>query len=929
MLALKDLRIDYLKNPLGIDVRKPKFSWKLISDQNDVMQKSYRITVSKGEAIVWDTGVMKSDTSLYVRYAGEELSPKTRYEVKVFIESNKGEKAEASCFFETGLLSYDNMNAQWITHGFEDKLEAPAVFKKTFSLKTNVKKARVYASALGIYEFRVNKMDGSDVHFAPGWTSYQENLQYQTYDITNLLKNENEIEFTVANGWYKGILGFFNQGNHYGNRTALIAQIEITYEDGEVETVCTDESWISTTGEIRYSELYHGETIDKSMDSFKEKPAVILDYTKEVLKGQVDEPVRITERISGQKLIITPNKEVVIDFGQNVTGVVEFKTKQQKGTKIVVRHAEVLDKNGNFYTVNLRTAKCTDTFICSGEEDIFRPKFTYHGFRYIAVEGLGENINPSDFTACVIHTDLEKTAGFKCSDERVNRLMQNVDWGLRDNFLDIPTDCPQRDERLGYTGDGQIFLPTAATIRFVPKFFEKWLADLRYEQKRGNGGVPTTVPNILGEGGGIAIWHDAATIFPWTLYENYGDEEFLEQQFDSMKDCVDYYTNNMCDEMGLVKKGQQLGDWVSMDVPRGPMTTYLPEVWNLELVEKIGATDPYFIANIYYFKSAELTAKAAKILGKTEDAVKYEKLSGELKQKIRDEYITKTGRVLSSTQTANALAIAFGIASDDEVPKMSKELVDKINLHKGHLTTGFAGTPYLCPVLSKTGHHDVAGSVFLKDDCPSWLYHVKMGATTMWELWDGVNPDGSFNRYEMNSFNHYSYGSIGSWVYHNLLGINYAKPGYKESVIAPRFIKGIPEMGGYIDTVYGVISVKGSALDGKYCFDIEIPANTTAKVLLPEQEEKQLGSGKYHFEYATECSFVKERYDMESKFGELLDNPTGMGLLHQYAKELMDNELFLMFAKEHTITEVMTMLPEEVKPLMDMVIVQCNANPED
>ena len=929
MLALKELRIDYLKNPIGIDVKSPRFSWKLTSDKNDVMQKNYRIMVCQGENVVWDTEKVESDNSLHVKYDGAPLSPKTRYDVKVFVEDNKGEKAEEYGFFETGLLSYENMKARWITHGFEDDLEAPAVFKKNFKITKKLEKARVYASALGIYEFSVNGQDGSDVHFAPGWTSYQENLQYQTYDITDLLLNDNEIVFTVGNGWYKGILGFFNQGNHYGNRTALIAQIDLIYEDGEVEVICTDDSWISTTGEIRYSELYHGETIDKSINAFEQKKAVMFDYSKEILKGQVDEPVRITERIPGQKLIITPNKEVVIDFGQNVTGVVEFKTKQPKGTKIVIRHAEMLDKDGNFYTVNLRTAKCTDTFVCSGDEDCFRPKFTYHGFRYIAIDGLGEDIKPSDFIACVIHTDLEKTADFKCNDERVNRLMKNVDWGLRDNFLDIPTDCPQRDERLGYTGDGQIFLPTAATIRFVPKFFEKWLADLRYEQKRGDGGVPTTVPNILGEGGGIAIWHDAATIFPWTLYENYGDTTFLEQQFESMKDCVDYYTDNMCDDTGLIKKGQQLGDWVSMDVPRGPMTTYLPDVWNLELVEKIGATDPFFIANIYYFKSAEITAKTAQILGRTEDATKYEKLANELKQKIRDEYITKNGRVLSSTQTANAMAIAFGIATDEEVAKMSKELVEKINLHKGHLTTGFAGTPYLCPVLSKTGYHDVAGSVFLKDDCPSWLYHVKMGATTMWELWDGVNPDGSFNKYEMNSFNHYSYGSIGGWVYHNMLGIDYAEPGYKKAVIAPRFIKGIPEMKGFVDTIYGVIAVKGSCLDGKYTFDIEIPANTTATVSLPEQDEKQLGSGKYHFEYATESSFVKERYDMESKFGELMENPTGLGLLNQYGKELMDNELFLMFAKEHTITEVVTMLPEEVKPLIDMVIAQCNANPID
>lgn len=927
MLKLKDFTIEYLDNPMGIDVERPRFSWKLASDKKDIVQKTYHIVVKNKEKEVWNSGVIESEQSICVKYDGEALEARTIYDVLVEACDNQQESATASGSFETGLMQYNNMEGSWITHGFEDTLEAPAVFKKKFNIRGQVERARVYASALGIYEFEINGQAGSDIHFAPGWTSYQENLQYQTYDITNLLQEDNEIVFTVGNGWYKGILGFFNQGNHYGNRTALIAQIEVTYTNGEVERICTDASWISTTGEIRYSELYHGEIIDKTIARQEEKPAVFYPHTKEILKAQIDEAVRITQRIKGQKRIITPKQEVVIDFGQNLTGVVEFHTKQPRGTKIVISHAEALDQDGNLYTANLRTAKCTDTFICSGELDYFRPKFTFHGFRYIAIEGLGEEVDPASITACVMHTDLKKTASFWCNDERVNRLMQNVDWGLRDNFLDIPTDCPQRDERLGYTGDGQIFLPTAATIRFVPKFFEKWLADLRYEQRRGKGGVPTTVPNILGEGGGIAIWHDAATIFPWELYENYGDITFLEQQFESMMACVDYYTNELCDENGLVRKGQQLGDWVSMDVPRGPMTTYHADVWNLELVEKIGATDPYFIANLYYYKSALLTAKAAKILQRSKEATKYDEIAHRLREKIRDEYITKNGRVISGTQTANAMAIAFGIANEDEMEGMTKELINKIKLHKGHLTTGFAGTPYLCPTLSQMGHHDVAGEVFLKDDCPSWLYHVKMGATTMWELWDGVNEDGSFNQYEMNSFNHYSYGSIGGWVYHNLLGIKHIEPGYKRIRIAPKFIKGIQEMSGYIDTVYGKVAVKASCKAKQYSFEIEIPANTTAEVLLPHQSVKELGSGNYIFTYETQDSFDKERYDYDSLFGELIENPVGKQLLEQYASELMQNELFLMFAKDHQITEVLTMLPDEVKPLIDMVITQCNANP--
>ena len=925
MLNLYDFTIEYRENPIGLDAKAPRLSWKLSSDQKNVRQTSYRVMVCRGEELVWDSGHIESEQSICVRYQGAALEPKTAYTVSISVTDNYGESAEIGGFFETGLMSYENMLADWITHGFEDGLEPPAVFKKRFTLKGDLVKARLYASALGLYEFTINGVPGSDVHFAPGWTDYRARIQYQCYDVTALLKEENELTFTVGNGWYKGILGFFNQGDHYGKRTALIAQLDLSYADGSRESVCTDASWLSSTGPVRYSEIYHGETIDYTAESAEERTVQLLDQPKSVLVAQGDEPVRITERILGQRFLKTPEGDLVIDFGQNLTGVIELRTRQPRGTVITVRHAEALDEKGNFFTRNLRTARATDTFVCSGGEDYFRPAFTYHGFRYIAVTGLGENLNPADFTACVIHTDLKKTGDFRCNDERVNRLFQNIDWGLRDNFLDVPTDCPQRDERLGYTGDGQIFLPTAACLRSVPLFFEKWLQDLKYEQSLGMG-IPTTIPNIMGPGGGIAIWHDAGTIVPWTLYENYGDLSFLEEQFDSMKDTVDYYTDKIAAPDGLIRSGQQLGDWISMDVPRGPIMTdsdKLP-IWNLELNEKIGATDPYFIANVYYLNSADLTRKAAKVLGRTEDEKKYAALYDELLQKIRDEYITKNGRMLSDTQCANAMALHFGVCEEKNRQKVMERLLYNLQQHKNHLTTGFAGTPFLCPVLSENGAHDVAGAVFLKDDCPSWLYSVKLGGTTMWELWDGVNPDGSFNLYEMNSLNHYSYGSIGGWIFHCLLGLDKLEPGYKKAKIAPRLIKGLPELRGSIDTVYGTLACVIACYDGKYTADIEIPANTTAELSLPGRESETLGSGCYHFEYETTDSFVKERYDMDTKFGELMDNPIASAMMTQYAKELMENELFMMFAKERPIMELMAMLPPEAMGLIQMVMKACN-----
>ena len=923
MLKLYDCRVEYRDRPLGIDAVSPRFSWKLESDRQGVRQKDYRVTVRSGEVTVWDSGLVESEQSVCVRYAGGRLAPQTAYHVTVTVTDNRGETACTKTFFETGLMTPENMAADWVTHGFEDGLEAPAVFKKRFALSGRPVRARLYASALGIYRFTVNGQEGSDVRFAPGWTSYQARIQYQTYDVTALLQAENEIAFTVGNGWYKGILGFFNSGDHYGKRTALIAQLDITYADGTTERIATDESWSSTTGSVRYSELYHGETVDYTTPEQEIRPAVKADQSKAVLVAQGDEPVRITQRIAAQKLLITPEGDTVLDFGQNLTGVVELKTRQPRGTTVTVRHAEALDENGNFYTRNLRTAKCTDTFVCSGEDDVFLPAFTYHGFRYIAVDGL-EEVKPEEFTACVIHTDLEQNGFFTCSDERVNRLMLNVDWGLRGNFLDIPTDCPQRDERLGYTGDGQIFLPTAMCCRNVALFFEKWLQDVKYEQSLGMG-IPTTVPNILGPGGGIAIWHDAGTIFPWKLYETYGDVRFLEEQFDSMKATVDFYTDRMAEkDSGLIKTGQQLGDWVSMDVPRGTMMNYQGEVWNLQLNEKMGATDPYFVANVYYANSALLTAKAAEVLERTEDAEKYHALHDTLIAAIRAEYVTPKGRIVNDTQTSNALALQFGIVEEKDRAVCMDRLLSNLKQHKNHLTTGFAGTPFLCPVLSENGQHEVAGSVFLKDDCPSWLYHVKLGATTMWELWDGVNPDGSFNKFEMNSLNHYSYGSIGGWVYHNLLGLQLLEPGYKKSRIAPRLIVGIPEMEGHIETVYGKLGCRIACREGRYTVDLTIPANTTAVVALPESEEETLGSGSYHFEYATGSSFVPEKYTMDTAFGELVRHPVGGAMLRQYAGELMDNELFLMFAMERPIMEVAGMLPPEIMGLVQMVMKACN-----
>ncbi len=821
-------------------------------------------------------------------------------------------------------MSNENFNADWITHGFEDDLQPCAVFCKEFALSGKVKSARAYASALGLYEIILNGEKVSDTFFAPGWTCYDKRLQYQTYDITSLLSDKNCIEMVVGNGWYKGILGYYEEGNHYGTRTAAIAQIEIVYEDGKKDTILTDQSWKSTTGARRYSDIYNGEVIDYTFTSPEPVNVSLYEHPKNILIGQESEPVRITERLKAKELIITPKGEVVLDFGQNMAGVVEAHLNCPKGTKVTIRHAEALDEDGNFYTTNLRTAKATDTFICSGGKDVFLPSFTYHGFRYIQIEGLGNNPKLEDFIACVLHSDLEQTGRFECSNKDVNRLWQNINWTLRSNHLDIPTDCPQRDERFGFTGDAQIFISTAAFNKNIALLYSKWLRDLRAEQSP-EFGVPMIVPNILGKSPGIAIWHDAATIIPWTMWKVYGDKRLLEDQYESMKACVEY-TRNKVGENGLLQTGQQLGDWIALDMEKGPMRPTPTEIFTPSPSEKTGSTDVYYIANAYYAYSTYIVAKAAEILGQPEDAEEYDKLYNNILEIFRREYFTQTGRLISETQTGCSLALHFNLIEEKDRKRVLETLLKNLLKHENHLTTGFVGTQFLCNVLSDNGEHETAGNVFLKEDCPSWLYSLKLGATTVWELWDGVNPDGSFNKYEMNSLNQYAFASIGDWMHRKLCGLEIMEPGYKKAKIAPRPIKGIPCMKASIQTIYGELSCSLECKNKKFIIDIRVPANTTAAVCLPEREEVTVGSGDYHYEYATELSFEKEFYTKENKLDELLENPIALQMFKEKASEILENPMFMKFTKGRTILEISSMVPPEILLLLDIIIDKLNEN---
>ncbi len=908
-LNIQNLTVEYRKKALGIDVRNPRFSWKLCSDEQDTIQKSYAITISSPEETVWETGPVAGKKSLLVTYAGKPLQPKTHYQVAVTVSDNHGHTASAATWFETGLMNGENFRACWITHEYDGKEEASPVFTKTFKLSQGVKRARLYATALGVYEAAVNGRRVGDAFLAPGWTNYRKRIQYQTYDIGGLLaEGKNEISFTVGKGWYRGVLGFENRDKFYGDLVALLALTEIELEDGSRLTIPTDESWAYTTGFCRRSELYHGETIDYTLSPQEKRRAVILLHGKDMLVAQESEPVRITGRVQAREVFITPNGEVVLDFGQNLVGFVEARVRCPRGTKIILQHAEVLDKDGNFYTANLRTAKATDVFICSGGEDVFLPSFTFHGFRYLKVEGLEGLPDKGAFTACVLHTDMEVTGSFCCSHPGITQLQRNIQWGQKGNFLDIPTDCPQRDERLGWTGDAQVFASTAAYNMNVALFFGKWLRDLASEQT-AEFGVPNTIPNILGISDGAAAWADAATIVPWTMYLAYGDTGVLREQYSSMRSWVEYIRSK-AGEKNLWQTGYQYGDWLALDKEEGP--------------SRVGATDIYFIATAFYAYSTEILYKTAELLEYEKEAQEYRELYHKIVQAFQKEYVTAGGRLVSETQTACVLALHFNLIEPEHRKRVLTALTENIEKHNNHLTTGFVGTQYLCHTLTENGKHELAGKILLKHDFPSWLYAVDKGATTIWERWDSIKKDGTFDETGMNSFNHYAYGSIGDWMYTRLAGIQSAKPGYEESLIRPMPIEGITWVRASLETPYGLLRSEWKCENGIFAMDVEIPANTVSTVVLLEKNETvRLGSGQYHFEYPTSMRLEAERYSMESTVREIFDNPLAIKMFNDFAPGMTENPM-LNFVMDGSVQELMAVMPPEGKTLFETVIRQLN-----
>ncbi len=853
-VSISDLRCEYKTNPMGIDEMHPRLSWKLTSNARSAIQTAYQIRVASSERglrrssrLIWDSGKVQTDQSVHIAYAGPPLTSKQHYYWQVKIWSSTGESEwSAPAFWEMGLLNASDWQAQWITPNWEEDPETSQpspLLRKEFRLAGTVKTARAYITSFGLYEAEINGQQVGDQLFTPGWTSYNKRLQYQTYDVTDLLQNgNNAIGVSLGDGWYRGFLVWKGNRNVYGEQLGLLLQLEIEYTNGKREIINSDESWKAATGPILHSDIYMGESYDARLEKegwtktgFDDRDwqsVVKRDSNETQLIAPVGPVVRRIEELKPVALITTPEGDQVFDMGQNMVGWVKLTVQGSAGTTVSIRHAEVLDKHGNFYTENLRLATQLVQYTLKGKgKEVFEPTFSFQGFRYVAIEGYPGELTLDAVRGVVIHSDMELTGSFSCSQPLLNQLQHNIQWGQKGNFLDVPTDCPQRDERLGWTGDAQVFARTAAFNMQVGDFFTKWLGDLSADQLP-DGRVPWVIPQVLRDQHTSATgWADASTIIPWAIYEVYGDQRILEDQYTSMKAWVDYMLKEAGDDK-VWDTGPHFGDWLF----------YSPQD---DRDGKAAVTYKPLLQQAFLTHSLQLLTQAAELLGKTDEATKYAKLHEVAKAAFQREYVTPAGRLVSGTQTAYVLALQFDLLPAELRPVVAQHLVENIESYNDHLTTGFLGTPHLCHVLARYGHLDKAYDLLLQETYPSWLYPVKMGATTIWERWDGIKPDSTFQNVGMNSFNHYAYGAIGDWMYQYIGGIQLdpMQPGYKHIIIHPQPGGGITSAKTSYESLYGTIATEWKQEGKQFQLMTEIPPNTTATVWLPASEAGQVKEG--------------------------------------------------------------------------------------
>ena len=909
-------KTNHITNPLGFYMEQIVFSWK-VKECKGKKQKNARILISEKEdfsEILLDTKEENLDSC--GTKVDLQTEPYTRYYWKVIVATDQEEVVESDVqFFETAKQD-EPWVGKWITCGWKEGRHP--IFSKPVSTEKEVERARLYICGLGLYEayFTSNKTEKTEKigkeYLTPYCNNYDQWIQYQTYDVTEQMKAGGELSVLLGDGWYKGRFGFSQpeKKGFFGDAWKVIAEVHIDYADGSKEVIGTDESWKVTESKISFSNIYDGEKRDDTLPDVPKAAAILAVAPKGRLMERLSLPVTVYKEMKPVELIHTPAGEQVFDLGQEITGIFRFHVKEAAGTEILIQTGEVL-QDGNFYNGNLRTAKSEYHYISDGTEKEFIPYFTYYGYRYVKVSGVTD-LSCDDFTALVLCSEYEKTGELETGHELVNQLISNVEWGMRGNFLDVPTDCPQRDERMGWTGDTQVFSVTASYLADTYAFYRKFLYDMYQEQLLADGMVPEVVPTF-GPSKTSCAWGDAACILPWNVYLFSGDKTILEQQIDSMKAWVDYIRRVDGEHHGW-RNSFHYGDWLALDRPGAKEGNVY------------GVTDEAYIADVYYAASAQIVAKAAEALGKSELQKEYQEIADQQWTVVRDEYFTATGRCAIKTQTGLTLALKYHLSENET---MTAEMLKKLfRQNKYKLNTGFVGTPLLCNVLTENGMSDIAYQLLLNEEFPGWLYEVKLGATTVWERWNSLDENGHVSSTGMNSLNHYSYGAVLEWVYRHAAGIDVTEqnPGGRKMKIHPKVNAEL----GYVDVSWDSASGRYQSswkiLDGnKIQLRFSVPFGCEAEISLPyvadsvyEEKENPLfvnvkegvclvEAGNYEVTYEAVVP-LKKTYSVDSTMEDLMSNPKIRGFL----ASMMDVDMLPDIVYEMSLRDVAKMFAGEI-----------------
>ena len=866
-------------DPIGFYDKKPTFSWRLPVNNSISSQSAYRIVAASDSLLlpynadIWDSKKTSANKSTWIKYEGNELNSRKKvfWQVQCWDQSDNASNWSNIAHFELGLLNNEDWKAKWIslpknstidsTPG-EELLYQPQYIAKDFTISDDIDYARLYITSKGVFEASINgEKVGNDL-MTPGWTAYNKRIETLTYDITaHLKKGENRIGALLGEGWFAGRLGWKKASWKTKASPRLLAQLEINYKNGERKTILTDATWKATReGPLRYSGIYDGEVYDATKEllgwnksgynfdnwSFVEE----IPIDKEIkLVPKRHETVKDKNRLVAKTITKVEKGKIIFDFGQNLAGVPLLRIPVKKGEKVTIRFAEMLKKDGTLYTENYRTAKSTDYYIPKTNGLIhYKPKFTFHGFRYVEISGYDESIKPDESWVLAVaqHSDFKSNGNFSSSNEKLNQLQSNINWSLKSNFFDIPTDCPQRDERLGWTGDAQVFAPTSIFNADVYAFWASWLNTMRDEQE-DNGSIPLVIPNVLGNKFSSG-WADAATVVPWELYLRTGDIEILEDNFDMMKKLVSYYETKAEKSIPNVFS---FCDW-------------LQPYSNLDdgLDARFGDTPKELVNTAYYGRSVALTLKAANVLNRANDVNYLKNLLDSIKIAFQNSFLNENGKLKTSTetQTGYLMAVGFDLVSKEMANKIKPYLIRQINTANNHLRTGFLGTPLLPKVMEYYKRSDLMYAILMKETYPSWFYSINQGATTMWERWDSYSSLNGFSKSGMNSFNHYAYGAIGQWMYEGIAGIRPLEAGYKKILIQPLIGRKLTEAAASYDSMYGIISTSWKKTESSFSIDITIPPNTTAKVVLPwNQKDKINLNGKALLESSENLKSVRKQ----------------------------------------------------------------------